>query len=396
MNLIWFLTIAAILASVLGEFGKYPILTNSGFSVSLVDILVSVIFFLIPIWQIGIKKRVDFPVSLKILFVFWLICFLSLLLNFSFSGGLYLIRFMVYSLTFWVGFQLIRDNQTSFKNILLIYILGGIIISLMGFVQFLIFPDLSSLTGLGYDPHKNRLAGAFLDPNFTGTYLSGVAILLTGLFIKEKKIFYLVLLLIVAVADILTFSRSAYLMLLVGITSLGVLKEKRILILLTAFIVVLLVFLPKFTERIQGAISLDKSASERIESWQNGLTVFKSSPIYGVGFNNLRQAYDSLDLVKNFSKDGGHSGAGVDSSLILVLATTGIIGIVVYLSFWISLLFFMAKSYKKTEDPYSAIGISFILAILINSQFINSLFYPPIMLSYFILMGALIGLKKTK
>ena len=102
----------------------------------------------------------------------------------------------------------------------------------------------------------------------------------------------------------------------------------------------------------------------------------------------MRYAYKNNNLIKTYSEDGGHSGAGVDSSLIFVLATTGVLGFLGYMYFW----------YKVLQDHFNLSSLSLsvlsiFLGLLINSQFINSLFFPPLMFTLFFWLGAVKAFK---
>jgi hypothetical protein len=111
------------------------------------------------------------------------------------------------------------------------------------------------------------------------------------------------------------------------------------------------------------------------------LVVFGDKPVLGVGFDNLRYEFERRDLFKVFSENGGHSGAGVDSSLIFILATTGVLGLASFLFFWGMVI-------KNSKGEFKLFLVCLLLGLLVDSQFINSLFYPPIMLVIFLLAGS--------
>lgn len=384
MNLVWFLTIASFLSLLLGEFGHYPF-GASGVAISLTDILVTASLTFLLIWQIGIKKKIDLPSNFKWLACFFLTGSISLIVSKELQGGLYLIRFVVYSGSFYLGYSLIRSKVISLEHLLNLILISAVLLSFIGFFQLIFFPDLEFLTLFGYDPHKNRLVTSFLDPNFAGCFLSVAILAGFYLWTKKKNKLLLALLGLLTLATILTFSRSAYLMLFLELVFFGLLKLKKILLLLVIIFISSYLLVPRFSQRIVGGWEVDKSAIERINSWQNGLAVFRQNPLLGIGFNNLRSVFERENLFKVFSQEGGHSGAGVDSSLIFVLATTGIIGLIVYLFWWVIYL----KSIARKEE--SAFLYCLILGLLANSFFINSLFYPPVMLVLYSILGAVDG-----
>lgn len=379
MNLVWFLTIGTILSLILGEFGRFPF-GESVFAIRLTDLLLFITLFFLAIWQIGIKKKIVLPSHFKYIIFFWIIAFISLVFSGNLSGVFYFIRFIIYSLAFWLGYSLLASKIISFEKIVKIFLSAGLFLSFTGFLQLLIYPDFKFLEQFGYDPHINRLSSTFLDPNFLGTFLNICLIFSLFLYKKLKDKRILLLTFIYFLAIIFTFSRSSYLMLGVEILLISFFLNKRLLLLIFILGIALLVFIPRVQERIIGGFSLDKSASERIESWQNGLDLFKRNPILGVGFNNLRTEFEKNNLTKVFSSGEGHSGAGVDSSLIFVLATTGIIGLFTYLSWWVLII-------KSGVNNYFILAL--ILGLFINSVFINSLFFPPIMFTYFLILGSI-------
>lgn len=262
---------------------------------------------------------------------------------------------------------------------------------MLGFLQLLILPDLKYLTDFGYDPHINRLASSLLDPNFTGAFLAISVSLGLYLYLESKKKSYLLVLLLQILAIVLTFSRSAYLMLGVIVLIFGIFKNKKLLLAAIALILCLILFIPKFSERVIGGFNVDASASERFYSWQNGINLFTQNPIIGVGFNNIRSALSENNLFKSNVLDGGNAGSGIDSSILFILVTTGVIGLVSFLVFLFTVFNNMnIKSLKRIEIFKIAI-IAIILGLLVNSLFINSLFYPPIMLVFYLLLGASIA-----
>ena len=76
------------------------------------------------------------------------------------------------------------------------------------------------------------------------------------------------------------------------------------------------------------------SIEQRIESWKEGVNVWREHPWLGVGFNNYRVAKEKvqestirqLAEYKKIQEGKGHGENAPSSSWILLLATTGIVG----------------------------------------------------------------------
>ena len=95
--------------------------------------------------------------------------------------------------------------------------------------------------------------------------------------------------------------------------------------------------------------------------------VWQTSPVVGVGFNAYRYAKYQQGILNEEGLLESHSGAGADSSILFVLATTGVVGLMAYLNLGFNLW------------KYAAGNILFktsLLGIIAHSFFNNTLFYP--------------------
>ena len=111
-----------------------------------------------------------------------------------------------------------------------------------------------------------------------------------------------------------------------------------------------------------------KSAEFRLNTWQQGWTLFQNHPLLGVGFNAYRYAIREYNLGDaEFLKS--HGSNSNDSSLLFVASTTGAVGFIIY-------LFFMGTLLKEGHIVLKAS----IVGLLVQSTFSNSLFFPPILL----------------
>lgn len=403
MNLIWFLTIATILSTVLGEFGQFPF--GSPTSVSLTDILLGITLSLLFIWKIAIKQNLssiqkkifsDFtarPEEFKILVLFWVVGIVGLFFSGNLHGGLYLIRFIFYSSSFLIGYFLVAEKKIIVSDLFRLFAISGFVFLILGFLQLLILPNFNQLSLLGYDPHQNRLTSTFLDPNFGAAFLVIALVTTVILFLNFNRKEWIIIGFLELVGLALTFSRSGYLMFLVTFGLFGILKEKKMLFLITPILIAALL-VPQISARILGGLTLDSSSASRIESWQNGLFIFYKNPVLGVGFDNLRDVFSRYNLFETFSENGGNAGAGVDSSLIFVLATTGLVGFLTFIWFWFKILktTFLGKISKSNS---LVLWGCLLIGLQIDSQFINSLFYPPIMLMIYLASGSLVATKSS-
>lgn len=367
----WILT----LAIVAGQLVKIP-LRNGGVTPLDLAVLALCLFGLFQIRLRLIKP----PYFIVFSLLFILIAFLSLILtplhlstNQYLSSFLYIIRFSSYILLGWL---LLSKALPSLKiNIDNILLTSGVVIAVLGLLQFIFLPDLRFLSAFGWDPHYFRSVSTFLDPNFVGAYFVFTLILIfrSGIFanrVNQKTFFFL----IVYLALLTTFSRSSYGMFLISFLALAALKKSLKLTILTLILFGILVLsFQIYIWEINKLTPLDRreTASLRLSTWQQGLTIFLSHPIFGVGFNAYNFALREYKLGDNqFLK--GHGSTFNDSSLIHVASTTGIVGFISYLLFLLTLL--------KNAWPKNPGFISILLGVLGHSFFVNSLFYPPILI----------------
>lgn len=263
--------------------------------------------------------------------------FVSLILSGFKPGGEYLVRFLAYSLL--LGLKAERRYLLFFS---------GAIASL-GWLQYLLLPDTRFLLALNWDDHYYRLISTLFDPNFTGIILVLGLVLTYFSYPRSWRLYLLHL-----SALLLTYSRSSYLALLAAALFLALIKKKLKLFLL-GFSALSLVLLALPRPGGEG-VKLERvfSIEQRFDSYREGVSLWLKSPIFGLGFNTLR--YYRSDPIS-------HAAAGLDSSLLFVLVTTGAVGLLAYLNL---LKFLWQKSLLLRVS---------LIALLVHSLFVNSLFY---------------------
>jgi len=281
-------------------------------------------------------------------------------------GSLYLIRLAAYFyfLIYVWNFARQKGNcELLVKSLLLVSIVSAII----GWIQFFAFPDIKPLFIWGWDMHLFRLVGSFLDPTYLGLIIVFGLILSMNRFIdnKDKKYFFITLFLLISLA--FTYSRASYLAFFAGLIVIAVYKKVfKQLFLLAAGLVVMVFILPTARNH---SIELFRSfsATAKVENYQSTLKIFSKSPVFGIGYDNMCLAYNKF---VSFQKISSHSCSGSDSSLLFILATTGIVGFIVFVSsvwnIWKSLI----------HNSYFIILISSFAALFVHSLFSNSIFYP--------------------
>lgn len=364
------------------------------------DLLIPLLTFIFLIYNAVNKRKIFLPSFSLPLFLFILAALFSLLLGSlklateeSLISGLFLVRLVEYVCLSLVGYNLFLDQKFSNLTVKILIIIG-LLVSLLGFVQVLVLPDFSQLAAQGgWDPHQYRLLSTFFDPNFVGGFLVMIlSFVFAHLLFKPKfseKVALGVFGLAITIAVILTLSRSTYLAFFTMLGTFALVRSRKIFLSLLLLGTILFISIPAVLDRLLQAVNFDDSSLSRITSWRNALTIFKDEPLFGVGFNAYRFTQEDYGFFKAF-EDGGHAGSGTDSSILLVLATTGIVGLVVWLVFLASL---GKTAFRKRQKKWSLAFLTSLTSLLVHSLFVNSLFYPPI-LGVFLVGAALMSAEK--
>jgi len=239
----------------------------------------------------------------------------------------------------------------------------------LGWLQYFLYKDLTYLKFYGWDDHLGRLVGTFFDPGFTGIIICSAFFVTFLKYIYSKKKIYLYLSLIFLISLLFTYSRASYLALLFGLILLFLVKKKvKYLISFSLIIFLMMLILPR--GKGEGVrLERTKSILLRMENYKETLDVFRKSPLFGIGFNNICWAKNNLFYEETTS----HSCFGSDSSFLLILATTGTLGFLAFLNLLKNVFLNLSKNY------YGELAKIFLFSTIIHCLFVNSLFYPFVM-----------------
>lgn len=277
-------------------------------------------------------------------------------------GFLYWLRYAVYSFSFTAFAILTTSNlRRHFFTFL------AFSTSLICLLQYLFFPDVRFLQVAEWDPHYFRVVGPFLDPGFTGLILVFILIWLNFRRFRNRLVYFL-LWAAAYLSFALTYSRSSYLAFVLSQAYISYLQKsaKRFLLILLLFGLTLLLLPRPGGEGVK--LERTSSTAARIINWQQSFTVFTDHPFLGIGFNAYRYAQKTYGFLDNLGWLKSHAGAGADSSLLFVAATTGILGLTAY-------LFFLGSLWRSSSPVLKCS----LVALFFHSFFLNSQFYPPVL-----------------
>jgi len=225
--------------------------------------------------------------------------------------------------------------------------------------------------------HSIRISGpfAFLGPNELGIFYSMYTFLLLGLayFIENKKLKYFVLFVCACnVYPILfSYSRSGYVCAIAGIFILGLLKDRKLFILLVALLIFYKFILPSsVVERIDGTFLDKEEISEEQEResvfdigdvqvevtgrkhlWEKAMRYFEQEPFLGIGFDSFRQS----------------QGAITHGIFHRILAEEGLVGMTIFSMFIITVLWQSFRLFRHSKSKLGqGIGLGFFTCVLIH------------------------------
>ncbi len=242
------------------------------------------------------------------------------------------------TLLFFSVLNCVRSTRTL-RQLLTALLLGGFGAAVIALV-LLYIPEataaqlLSSLGYLGYPTGPNvlrpiadtdilRAIGTSVDPNVLGGLLMMTSALLIGQFSSSKPVLSRRLLGAMAIpmiaALLLTHSRSALGGFVVAALMVGLLRDRRIVLLILGA-VLLLPFLPPAQllvgRLLSGLAFQDRAALMRLDEYRNALNTIATYPWFGIGFGET----PSIDLF-----------LGVSSIYLLIGQEMGLVGLASFL-----------------------------------------------------------------
>lgn len=387
MDILSILLVFTIAQILVGEL----IRINLGNGIVFKPLDISVVFITFT-WLLTHKDRYEnikkAPLFLPIV-LFLLVAAFSLVINSSFlkqgeliSSSLYLVRWIGYAGIYFI----IKEFRPTFKkNMVNALLAAGLIFVLLGYVQYFFYQTLGNLSYAGWDEHLYRMFSTFLDPNFAGIFFVLFFILQFGNILSNplknsQNILQKAILILTFVAIFLTFSRSAIIMLIISSTVfLFITKRKKLILFLLASLLIMFAIASDYFNIENVNPFRIVSTAARVETSRNAMEIIAKNPILGIGFNTYRFAQVRYGFRNEINAKTSHADAAPDNSYLFIMATTGIVGFAAY-----TFLFYRIFLRYRKNAPI----IASIVGLLVTGLFLNSLFYPPIMLWIWVLLGA--------
>lgn len=257
------------------------------------------------------------------------------------TGFFFVLKYFEYVIVFFMMINHV-ENMEQVNRFLLCLFITCFAVSIIGMLQI---------------PAGGRVTAPFEgeagEPNTLGGYLVFMGAIAAGLLAKAEnlRIKQLLIVLLIAIIPPLLFtqSRSSYLAFIPAFLVLGLMSEKRVImvgLILTALVVSPLFMPAAVKDRILftfkqrehpgqhvtiGDVRLDTSTSARLRGWQEALKDWTKHPLLGYGVTGYKF---------------------VDAQFPRTLAETGVIGLAAFLFLLYSIFKLTINNLKELKTPY--------------------------------------------
>lgn len=371
-----FFRIGVLLSIGLWVFGQFErIELDQGRALYGHDIVLFVLVVLIAWkWRAALLKAFSSTIGiLWIAVASWIL--LNVLLHFGLdrsgmlTGTLYLVRLCILTGYGWALCTLLNTHRLSFHYFSRTIFAAFFAVSVLGFVQYFLFPDTRALVLMGWDDHYFRLISTLFDPGFTGIILAIAALLhIRNTFLHKTSLAEYSFILLHGIGLLLTYSRASYLAFIAGILLVAlVYRWWKVLLIIPAFALCLLL-LPRPGGE---GVKLERTASvvARLESNTQALQT-QSSLGWLIGNGWYAKKVEQPTQIKDGISVPNHSSAP-ENALVFIYSSLGVIGVVLVMLFIGALVLRVGI----TSEFSLAIGM-----VLVHSLFSNTLFHPFILI----------------
>jgi O-antigen ligase len=160
-----------------------------------------------------------------------------------------------------------------------------------------------------------------------------------------------------AICLMYSLSRGGYAAFLAGWVVLGVLRQRILLVLLLAFLMVWTTIVPNAVKmRVdmtynQDTGEIDHSAEVRVDMWEDAMALFATSPVLGTGFYTYAFMHRVMGASGGFYQD-------THNFFVKVLLETGVIGMLVFLYLLLRFFWVGFRFSRRAKDPFfAALGL---------------------------------------
>ena len=320
------------------------------------------------------------------------------------AGYRAVVQYMVW---FFIILRLIEDDQ-DFKIVYYTFLGMGALLCLHGIYQYVIAVPIPATwvtqTEMGVRTRVFSLTGS---PNIFGSLIVLLAPMAAGLiyFSKKKwmKFLYFCITGIICLCLLFTFSRGAWVGMVVAVIVFALFIDRRLLVLMAAAVAGVLVFVPSITNRLTYLFTSDYAEASAIGGralrWQVGkMLLLENNPWLGFGLGRFGGAVAMNNKILDETEEFYYFY--MDNYYLKTMVEMGYIGIIFFIILLAALVIWGLRAIYRSniehisdrEDPLFrnignpkalSVGIfSGLIGVLVHCYFEN-IFEEPYMMAYF-------------
>jgi O-antigen ligase len=150
-------------------------------------------------------------------------------------------------------------------------------------------------------------------------------------------------------ALVLTFTRSSWLGFVGGCLTIGIVKNKYVILVVVAFVILFLLFAPlSLRERAYSIVDPNHPNNiGRVHMWTTGIKIFLDHPIFGVGDSDLHLIYERYNSFGD-TEPSGH----LHDNILMWLVTLGVVGCAVLVALFVKIFSVELTAYRALKDRW--------------------------------------------
>ena len=323
----------------------------------------------------------DLPMK-KLLFVFALYLYVQLWHGAITIGGALPISTGNGRVSLWKNFVemplmyaiafIVFKSQKQIKFVVLLMCISGLLVGAL-FYRDMHVHDFSQYSGEVENARSSGVMG-YAGPNGLAAFEAGFALFLIGFCGFKTPGFLKIVVPLALIAStygvLYTFSRGAYLAMIVGVFFVGVMQKRSLLVFGLAGLLGATVIMPAAViERISGTFiqaqgstdsKLEGSAEKRLLILQNAMGIIVHNPVIGIGFDT----YQYLHPVANLRD--------THDFYLKLAVEEGAVGLVMFLVIFWKMFYMGFDLFRKSHDPFMThLGMGF-AACMVGAVVVNA------------------------
>ncbi|MCR5833198.1 MAG: O-antigen ligase family protein [Selenomonadaceae bacterium] len=277
----------------------------------------------------------------------------------------------IYGFTYLIVGQTIRKPE-QVKQVFQALGASAIIVVVCGLFQFAFGVDITDMKWTDPDAFpelRKRIFSTLENPNVLAGYLDIFICLSLGMFSSVENRFHKVLfgaaIILFAMCLVMTYSRGAFLTIVVIFVVYGIIKDWRILILFAAVIAFIAYTDTAFIERIMSSFNgNDSSEGVRVGIWVSTMAMIADHPFAGIGWGAYQYVYPQYNY---YIADNDIIIYHAHNIYLNYAAEIGIVGALAFFWYFFGTMYTSLKASENPDEGKNALA-QYLKNILANSS----------------------------